>query len=543
MKRIKNLFTIALTLIASTQLYAQTIENRVERVIDSILKPYNDTVPGAVMQVVYKGKPLYHKAYGLADLELGVRLNTESVFEAASVSKQFTATCILLLADEGKLNLDDDVRKYVPKLPDYGKTITIKNLLTHTSGLRDWRNVGYITEIINNRWVYNDGDALNIIYRQQALNFPPNTKYSYSNSNYDLLAFIVSKVSGKSFVEYSTEKLLKPIGMHNSTWRNDYRSIIKNRAKSYLNVNGKFVTQNPLDNTNGAAGLITNTNDLQKWIAYWRDGKFGERIAKLRVQKVTLDDKSVPTYVLGGVNYIEKGNETLITHGGLLAGYRALASYYPDLDLAITFLSNTRESIVPRVVENILPLFSDNVKDKNKPKYQKMEPAVLKSRAGKYKSSLGYRVVDLEIKNDSLFVKNGQALKALSKDTMTNETEKFVFKKDGLYLIEEEAYVKYNRVNDYSPSKEELNSFVNSSYYSKDAEQKITFDVGRGSLRYTRNGYTYVYLKPAYRTEKVVAFSGFDNGLSVTMEFSLDKRIISVNMPRALHIEFLKISD
>src|SRR5690606_21720890 len=192
----------------SNKTTAQTAQDlRVAQMLDSVLQKYNDNTPGLVINVVKDDVQVYNKAVGMADLERGSYLSTESIFEVASVSKQFTATAILILVAEGKLSLDDDVRKYVPRLPDYGHKITVRHLLTHTSGLRDWRNVTYLTDYVNYTRVYNQDDALNIICNQQKLNFQPGYKYSYSNSNYDLLALIVEKVSGQPFIDFASEKL------------------------------------------------------------------------------------------------------------------------------------------------------------------------------------------------------------------------------------------------------------------------------------------------------------------------------------------------
>lgn len=538
---IKKSLIILLVAALVSPVYAQQLLNeKAIAYIDSVLKKYDDTVPGAVVHVVHKGNLVYHKAYGIADLELGVKLIKNSVFEAASVSKQFTATAVLMLVEQGKIKVEDDVHKYIPELPNYGKPITVAQLLTHTSGLRDWRNVGYVTDLVNQNFVYGDGDALNVIIRQKGLNFPSGTKYSYSNSNYDLLALIVERVSGEKFVDFSTKRMLKPIGMTNSTWRTDYRKLVKNRAKSYTGVRGNFITQMPLDNTNGAAGLLTTTEDLQKWIAWWKEGKFGPTLAKLRLQHYTLANGKATSYALGGVNVYDKPGSKLITHGGLLAGYRAITSYYPDIDLSITFLSNTREIIIPKIAEHLLEIYS-GVKpqkiDSTQFKYITLSPQEIQQKAGLYKSTLGVRTVELIVTDGKLKVKNGGELKALDKNTLVTGDDTYQFKGTDLLLPDEEALVAYKKVEPLTPDALLLNKLAG-VYDSADAATQVTITEYKGSLRYTRNGYKFIYLKPSYKDGNIVGFSGLDNGLMVMFDFDINKGNLSVSMPRALGIPF-----
>lgn len=538
----KSLIMLFITLFVAPVYAQQSLDDRATTYIDNALKKYNDMVPGAVVHVVHKGKTVYHKAYGFADLELGVKLSKESVFEAASVSKQFTATAVLMLVEEGKLKVEDDVRKYIPELPNYGKTITIAQLLTHTSGLRDWRNVSYVTEFATPYHVSNDGAALNLIYGQRALNFPNGTKYSYSNSNYDLLALLVERISGEKFADFATKRILTPIGMTNSVWRTDYRMVVKDRAKSYRNEQGKFVTQIPLDNTTGAAGLLTTTGDLQKWIAWWKDGKFGPTLAKLRLQHYTLENGTQTTYALGGVHVYDRPGSKLITHGGLLAGYRAICSYYPDIDLAITFLSNTRELIIPKIADKMLEIYS-GVKptkvDSTKIKYVQLTSKEIEQKIGLYQNTIGVRRIELVENNGKLMVKNGKELKALDKNTLVSGGDTYRFDGDDLLMPDEGALAVYKKVQSLSPNTELLDKLAG-VYYSKDIATEITVSVYNNTLRYTRNGYQFINLRPAYKDKNIVGFYGMDNGLGVLLAFNPNREHISMSMSRALNIAFEK---
>ena len=176
----------------------------------------------------------------MADLEREVENAPDTIFEAGSVSKQFTAAAVLLLARDGKLSIDDPVRKYVPELPDYGVPLTIRHMLTHTSGLRDWGSVAGIAGWPRTTRVHTHGHVLDIVSRQKALNFTPGTNWSYSNSGYNLSAIIVSRVSGQSFADFSRDRIFKPLGMTRTSWRDDFKRIVNHRALAYERERGRL---------------------------------------------------------------------------------------------------------------------------------------------------------------------------------------------------------------------------------------------------------------------------------------------------------------
>src|SRR5262245_7837467 len=221
--------------------------------VDEVFARYRATTPGCTVGVAMNAKRVVIKGYGMADLEHDVPNGEETIFEAGSVSKQFTAAAVLLLAREGKLSLDDPVRKYVPELPDFpappgastagygvaapaaagGGGLTIRHMLTHTSGLRDWGSVEDIAGWPRTSRVYTHAHVLDIVSRQQSLNFTPGTHWSYSNTGFNLAAIIVSRVSGKSFADFTRERLFAPLGMARTSWRDDYTRVVKGRAIAY----------------------------------------------------------------------------------------------------------------------------------------------------------------------------------------------------------------------------------------------------------------------------------------------------------------------
>lgn len=211
--------------------------------IDQLFKNWNTYTPGGVLTVSRKGEIIYNKAFGMADLEHHIANTTETIFEAGSVSKQFTTTAIFLLAMEGKLSLDDEVRKYIPELPDYGDKLTIRHMIHHISGLRDWGSVASISGWPRGTRVHTHAHVLEILSWQKALNFPPGDQYSYCNSGYNLQAIIVDRVSGMPFAEFCKQRIFEPMGMHNTQWRDDYRKIVPNRSIAYYQNNGVYRQQ------------------------------------------------------------------------------------------------------------------------------------------------------------------------------------------------------------------------------------------------------------------------------------------------------------
>ena len=225
--------------------------------VDAVLSRWDATTPGCAVGVSLQGRSVLEKAYGMADLEHDVPNTPDTIFEAGSVSKQFTAAAVLLLARDGKLSLDDQVRKYIPELPDYGAPLTIRHMLNHTSGLRDWGSVAGIAGWPRGTRVHTHAHVLDIVSRQRSLNFPSGTRYSYSNTGYNLAAIIVSRVSGQSFAEFTRARIFEPLGMTRTSWRDDYTRIVKDRAIAYSGGPGAFSTEMPFENVHGNGGLLT----------------------------------------------------------------------------------------------------------------------------------------------------------------------------------------------------------------------------------------------------------------------------------------------
>ncbi|MGZ7065335.1 MAG: serine hydrolase domain-containing protein, partial [Candidatus Aminicenantales bacterium] len=233
-------------------------EPSLESKVDALFSKWNTLdSPGAAVVIVKDGMVIYRKGFGCAQLEYGVPITPSTVFHVASVSKQFTAMAITMLEEEAKLSADDDIRKYLPELADFGKTITIRHLLHHTSGLRDqwdlmvlsgWRMDDVITQ----------AQIMDRLRRQKELNFPPGEQYMYSNSGFTLLAEIVTRVSGRPFTDWTRENIFLPLGMTSTHFHLDHQEIVRNRAYSYEGDAVKGFKQSVLNYANvGATSLFT----------------------------------------------------------------------------------------------------------------------------------------------------------------------------------------------------------------------------------------------------------------------------------------------
>jgi len=292
----------------------------------------------------------------MADLEHDITNTPATIFEAGSVSKQFTAAAIVLLAEQGRLSLDDDVRKHVPELPDYGTPITIRHMMTHTSGLRDWGSVAGITGWGRGSRTHNHDHVVDILSRQRGLNFNPGDEYSYSNSGYNLMAVIVDRVSGMSFAEFSQRHLFEPLGMRDTQWRDDYTRIVKGRSSAYSARQGGWVIDRPIEHVHGNGGLLTTVADLVRWNQALADGRIGgPEFARTMQTRQVLNSGEEITYAAG--LFVDAFNGVPeVSHTGSTAGYRAFLARYPEQQLDVALLcnaSNVNPGNVGRAVAGI----------------------------------------------------------------------------------------------------------------------------------------------------------------------------------------------
>lgn len=317
-----------LLLITSKSSIAQNTE------VDVLFEKYNNKEsPGIAISVNKDGENIYQKGYGMANLEYGIPITTKTRFHVASLSKQFTAFLILQLEDEGILSLKDDVRKHIPELPDYGHTITIDHLLTHSSGLRDqWRLLelaGWrLDDVIKTEQIFK------LIIQQEELNFEPGKKHRYSNSGYTLLAMIVERLTETSFVDYAKKTIFDPLEMHDSFFYDDHEGIIENRAYSYKKVNDNLKKSNLNYGTVGPTSLFSTIEDMNKWAFNFSTLTIGNK----RIFK-SMDQHIGSEYARGQFVTNYKGLK-MICHSGSDAGYRLYFARFPKLGYEFALFAN-----------------------------------------------------------------------------------------------------------------------------------------------------------------------------------------------------------
>ena len=309
--------------------------------VDELFREYDRSdTPGCALGVYRDGKIHYARGYGMANLELGVANTPQTVFDIGSTSKQFSAFAIQLLAREGKISLDDDIRKWVPEIPSYGKTVTIRHLLHHTGGLRDYIELmslqGMMAEDLST-----DQDVLDIMARQKAPNFPPGEEHLYSNTGYFLLSVIVKRASGQSLRDFAAERIFAPLGMTHTQFNDSHTRIIPNRATGYSRPKGGVFGIDMSDwEQTGDGAVLTTVEDLFRWDQNFYDPKVGgPEVLEAMHQVGSLNSGKKLEYASALYVSTYRGLPA-VSHGGSWAGYRAQLMRFPKQKLSVACLCN-----------------------------------------------------------------------------------------------------------------------------------------------------------------------------------------------------------
>lgn len=319
----------------------QSIPEDLSTEIDAIFKEWNqEGSPGGVVGIVDKGELVFSKAYGLASLEYEVPNTTETVFNIASVSKQITAYSLILLERQGELSIDDDVRKYLPEVPDFGTTITIRHLLTHTSGLRNFQNMLSMAGWRSGDPMMNE-DLLRFIAKQKELNFPVGEEYLYCNTGFNLATEIVERISGQSFQQWTKENIFDPLGMKNTGYREDMEKVHKNTATSYSgSLEGGFRQPLKFWTYMGNGNVYTTIEDMARWVNNFRDPKVGGEEGIKRLQEEGVLNSGEKTGYGLGIGVGEYRGLKRLSHGGSIGGFRSNLIYFPGKETGIIVLAN-----------------------------------------------------------------------------------------------------------------------------------------------------------------------------------------------------------
>jgi CubicO group peptidase (beta-lactamase class C family) len=356
MKRMRWCVILPSILLASCLGKTGSLPSDVAQQVDKVFAKWDKPgSPGCALGIYKDGKIVYKHGYGMADLNDDVPITPATVFHVASMSKQFTAASIVLLAQQGKLSLDDDVRKYIPELPDFGERITVRHLIHHTSGLRDqwdllelagWR---YSLDLIT------DDDVMSVMTRQKNLNFKPGDKHVYCNTGYTLMGLIVKRVSGMSLREFTTKNIFEPLGMTHTHFRDDHAEIIKHDALGYEQENKDKPFRMSLTNfdTVGATSLHTTVEDLQLWDEnFYHPRVGGQAFLEQMLERGKLNSGEQLDYAFGLVVGKYKGLPT-VDHGGADAGYRSDLTRFPEQHFSVAVLCNSAETNPSRLARQV----------------------------------------------------------------------------------------------------------------------------------------------------------------------------------------------
>lgn len=374
----KTITVILFLFLTTTCSYGQ--DKQLEHKLDSLLPIlFTKTTSGCVTLIAKKGQIIYHKAFGSANLELSVSLKPEMVFDLASITKQFTAVAILQLAEQGKISLQDSIQKYLRDFPSKPYRITIENLLTHTSGIKDYLQVDN-SRPFGERWDYSPKQLIEL-FKNLPLEFEPSTQYKYSNSGYALLGYILENVSGKNYQTYMREHVLTPLDLHN-TFYDSNNIIVPNRVSGYCKDSEGFKNREYWSPTiaYAAGGLLSTTGDLYKW----NRGLLANKILK----KETRDKAFTPYRLRNGTvtnygygwNINSTNGIKSIGHSGAKNGFSTSEIYYPDQDVFIVLLFNSEDA--PR--DDLAVTISSIALGVPIQKEVKVPDAVIKSYMGTY---------------------------------------------------------------------------------------------------------------------------------------------------------------
>lgn len=474
--------------------------------INKIFEHYQPQNPGCQVAISSNGELIFSKAWGLAELEHQTPYTTETITEAGSISKQFTAAAILLLQQQGKLSVTDDLRKYFPQLPNYGRPILLTHLLHHTSGLREWSDLAALTGWPRTTRAYTNDDVLELLALQQKLNNLPGDEFIYSNSNYVLLALIVEQVSGQTLAGFTRKYIFEPAGMTHTTWRSSYKKLVPNRGIAYNKTNtGDYEICMPNESVYGPGALLTTAEDLLKWNSFY----LGDKPFRLGLLTQQLNIDAMPTGAISNYAcglYVDKlKGHLMIYHDGQTAGYVAMLESFPDLHLSIAFLSNTTEfkdSLFNEVtaLENLL------IKDKETPSVKPelkttiVPEQILRGYTGWYKHGKTNQGLKVTLQKGGVLMFNNTVLIPIRPNEFKYRESLISFSKPGEFLLTtaDKRKIIFTRQKPAQLSYDYLLQFTG-RYYAKEIRSGFTIAFKNGRLVINEHYIKDAELLPTYQ--------------------------------------------
>ena len=517
--------------------------------LDKILAKYeSDSAPGVEIVVVQNGKELYRRAAGLANVEYAIPITKDSVFHIASVSKHFTAFAACLLEQEGKLSLEDDVRKYLPELPSYSTKITLRNLATHTSGLRDFYDLSSLVGFTEADVSYQN-QVLKLLFQQRHLTFQPGTKFEYGNSSFTLLGEVVSRVAKMPLSQFLKERVFEPLGMSKTQLVDDPEIIISNRAYSYY-APGGVLYKRLLGPVNvGSTGINSTADDLVRWSQNFENPKVGNsKIIQRMSERARLKDGTTLPYALGQEFKTYRGL-TIAFHGGGDAGYRSYLIRVPDRNLTIVILSNSREFYPHDLAYAALDAFACGGPEIQKPGVAQFQTD-LTPFEGDYELFPG-TIVHLKSKQGKLYLQNfGDSqqieLPRLSKNEFAYPIlpySRFVFDHDRGFkwqLFDMTYPATRLSLRRFKPTLTSLKELVG-TYYSTELRDEYTIQLVKGQLVASHRRNEDITLTP-FQRDWLIGSADFFGKVIVLRDKKRRVSGLSVSAQRARNIRFDRVS-
>ena len=504
--------------------------------VDKLFSRWTTSTPGCAVGADVKGQPVVRAAYGMADLEHDVPNTPETIFEVGSVSKQFTAAAVLLLARDGKLSLDDKVRKHIPEMPDVAADVTIRQMLNHTAGLRDWGSLASIAGWPRTTRVHTHAHVLDLVSRQRMLNFESGTRWSYSNTGYNLAAILVGRVSGMSFADFTRTRLFEPLGMKDTSWRDDYTRIVKRRAIAYGEQKAVFSTLMPFENVHGNGGLLTTVGDLMTWNANFANPVVGDaRFVADMERRTKFNDGREHEYALGLYVDTYRGRRE-VDHSGGTAGYVAHLSRYPDHGVSVAVICNVTSGNATNNAKAIAGLLLPPGRAADSPASEPLNAEEGPRYAGLYRSLKPAGVVTISVQKDRLVSSTFGALTRVARHRF-DAGGAYVLEFDGRFLRVTDEFGTaddYERVEPWKPGAQDLKPIA--GRYVSD-ELDVTVNV-------TMDGDRLVVRRPDVTLVLIPVFpDGFQSGAGwVIVRRDASGRVtgLSVNQDRVWDLRFTR---
>jgi len=527
----------ALPLLLAASAFAANAE---KTQVDKIFASFNTHTPGCAVGVAKDGRTVFAAGYGMADLERRVPVSHDTIFESGSVAKQFTAAAVLLLAKEGKLSLDEPMRKYLPELRDYGSVVTIRQVLSHISGLREWRPLAAYSGIPEGTKVFSNEDLLELAALQRGLNFDPGSRYSYSNTGFNLLPILAGRVlGGETFQRYTERAMFAPLEMRETRWRDDFRAVVPRRALAYGTRGGEWVQQTPIENIFGAGGLLTTVGDLLKWNENFAHANVGGR--------EFVEAQQIPATLTGGktIGYAaglmvgERDGLREVAHSGATGGYRTWLGRYPEKAVSVAVLCNSAQANPTELGRETARIWTKVPRAGVAKGAFFADPEKTKALTGMYRNSQDHGATNVVWRDGALHLEpGGELVPAAPGRFVAPSGSRFVFESDRRFrLAAPTGDVWFEKVEPAAPTLADLAALAG-EYRSAETRSPVFVAADGGGLTLRVGGAKPAVLKPTYKDAfslpggDTVRFLRDSSGRAVSLSVS-DARVWDLRFERA----------